>query len=390
MSDTLIGSIRRDIATLPESGIVEVVNYGRERSDIIALWAGEGDKPTPDFISDAAMASLRNGETFYTYQRGIPELREALARYHARIYGAVRSAENFYVTGSGMQAIMEAVQCVLGAGDEVIVPTPCWPNILGAVQVAGGKVAMALMTFGNNGWQVDLDTLFAARTEKTKAIFVNSPGNPTGALLSRDELIAIRDFARAHDLWIIADEVYGRFTFDNKPAASFLEITGPDEKIIVVNTFSKNWAMTGWRTGWVIVPEALGQVMENLVQYNTSGVPVFLQRGCVVALEEGEAFLKAQVEEVRLVRDMVCKEMATWPRVSAVPPQGAFYLFFAVEGEPDSRALALRLIDEASVGLAPGGAFGEGGEGFLRLCLAGSANRFEDALARLRPVLGKP
>lgn len=385
---TRLETIRNDIATLPESGIVEVINYGRDREGIIPLWAGEGEVPTPDFISTAAKRSLDEGETFYTNQRGIPELREALAVYHERIYSAGRDMENFYVTGSGMQAIMNAVQSVVGAGDEVLVMTPGWPNIFGAVQIAGGRTVAAPMSFDESGWQVDLGALFDARTPRTKALFINSPGNPTGVTLDREQLIAIRDFARAHDLWIIADEVYGRFCFDGKPAPSFLEIMEPEERLLVVNTFSKNWAMTGWRTGWVIAPASLGEVMENLIQYNTSGVPVFLQRGAIAALEQGEAFLAHQVAEVKSVRDLVCDEMAKWSRVKAVPPQGAFYLFFSVDGEADSRALALRLIDETNVGLAPGGAFGPGGEGFLRLCLAGSPRRFEEALTRLAHVLG--
>lgn len=384
----ILDRIRHDIATLPESGIVEVVNYGRGREGLIPLWAGEGDLPTPDFISQAAKRSLDDGETFYTYQRGVPELREALAIYHDRIYGAGRSDENFYVTGSGMQAIMSAVQCVVGAGDEVLVLTPGWPNIFGAVQVAGARTVAAPMSFGESGWQVDLDVLFDRRTDRTRALFVNSPGNPTGVTLSREDLVAIRDFARQHDLWIIADEVYGRFYFDGQVAPSFLEIMEPEEKLLVVNTFSKNWAMTGWRIGWIIAPQSLGQVMENLVQYNTSGVPVFLQRGATVALEEGEEFLAMQLDQVRRVRSLVCEEMAGWSRVKVAPPRGAFYLFFPVDGENDSRSVALRLIDECNVGLAPGGAFGPGGEGCLRLCLAGAPARFEQALARLHPVLG--
>lgn len=385
----MLGRIRQDIATLPESGIVEVVNYGRGKEGLIPLWAGEGDLPTPVFISAAAKQSLDEGETFYTYQRGIPELREALARYHQRIYGGGRSEENFYVTGSGMQAIMSAVQCVIGAGDEVLALTPAWPNIFGAVQVAGAKTVAVPMQFGEAGWSVDLEALFAKRTERTRALFINSPGNPTGVTLSQDQLVAIRDFARAHDLWIIADEVYGRFSFDQAVAPSFLEIMEPEEKLLVVNTFSKNWAMTGWRIGWIVAPQSLGDVMENLVQYNTSGVPVFSQRAAVAALEEGEEFLAMQVNQVRTVRDLVCTEMASWPRVRSAPPQGAFYLFFSVEGEKESRSLALRLIDETNVGLAPGGAFGPGGEGCLRLCLAGSPTRFEQALERLQPVLGQ-
>ena len=387
MSDLASLGIRRDIVDLPESGIVEVVNYGREKPDIIALWAGEGDKPTPDFISDAAVTSLRDGETFYTYQRGIPELREALAHYHKGLYGGDRTAENYFVTGSGMQAITNAVQSVVGAGDEVVTPTPAWPNIVGAVQIAGGRTVSAPMTFDHEGWQIDLDRLFDACSDKTKAIFINSPGNPTGVVLSREEVLAVRDFARERGLWILADEVYGRFSFDGDLAPSFQQVMGSEERLLIVNTFSKNWAMTGWRTGWITAPASLGQVMENLIQYNTSGVPVFLQRGCIAALEQGEAFLQAQIDEVRDVRDLVCGEMSRWSKVEVAPPKGAFYLFFRVKGATSSRDIALSLIDETNVGLAPGSAFGEEGEGFLRLCLAGSPARFKEALERLRPAL---
>lgn len=388
MTDLAGSGIRRDIVDLPESGIVEVVNYGREKPGIIALWAGEGDKPTPDFIADAAVASLRDGETFYTYQRGIPELREALAQYHQRLYGGARTAENYFVTGSGMQAITNAVQSVVSVGDEVVTPTPAWPNIVGAVQIAGGRTVSAPMRFDHEGWQIDLDTLFDACTQKTRALFINSPGNPTGVVLSEQEVLAVRDFARERGLWIIADEVYGRFSFEGDIAPSFHQVMEPEEPLLGVNTFSKNWAMTGWRTGWITAPASLGQVMENLIQYNTSGVPVFLQRGCIAALEEGEAFLTSQIDEVRGVRDLVCREMSTWSKVDVAPPKGAFYLFFRVKGANDSREVALSLIDETNVGLAPGGAFGKEGEGFLRLCLAGSKERFEDALERLRPALG--
>jgi aspartate/methionine/tyrosine aminotransferase len=163
----------------------------------------------------------------------------------------------------------------------------------------------------------------------------------------------------------------------------------PDEQLIVVNTFSKNWSMTGWRVGWVVIPHsrALGQVYENLVQYNTSGVPAFLQYGCVKALTDGDAYLKSLVEQCRQGRALVCERLATVPRVRLVWPQGAFYLFFQVEGESDSLALAKRLVDEAHVGLAPGSAFGSGGEGFLRLCFAASPATLRTGVERLAAAL---
>lgn len=376
-------NLREPIRLLPESGIVEAVNYGRDREGLIPLWAGEGDEPTPRFICDAAERSLHAGETFYTYQRGIPELREALARYHSRLYSRNFEMEEFFVTGSGMQAMQVAVQAVVGAGDDVIVPTPGWPNIYGAAQVAGARCIYVPLKNVEGKWIDDVDAIIGAWTPKTRAIFVNSPGNPSGVVASREDLIRLRDFARDKGLWIIADEVYGRFYYDGGVAPSFLDICTPEDQLIVVNTFSKNWAMTGWRVGWIVAPPALGQVMENLVQYSTSGVPIFSQRACVVALEEGEEFLLAQVARAHQARDMVCAGLSACERVVLAPPDGAFYLFFGIEGETDSRALALKLIDEANVGLAPGSAFGPAGEGYLRLCFAGSHERLEEAVTRL-------
>jgi len=380
-------ALREPIRLLPESGIVEAVNYGRDREGLIPLWAGEGDEPTPRFICDAAERSIKEGETFYTYQRGIPELREALARYHTRHYGRRFEMEEFFVTGSGMQAMQIAVQSVVGAGDEVIVPTPGWPNIYGAAQVAGAECIYVPFDNEAGKWVCNVDRIIAAWTPRTRAVFVNSPGNPTGSVVPREDLIRIRDFARDKGLWIIADEVYGRFFYPQGVAPSFLDICTPDDQLIVVNTFSKNWAMTGWRVGWIVAPPVLGQVMENLVQYSTSGVPIFSQRACVAALDDGEDFLQAQVTRAHEARDMVCAGLSGCERAVVAPPEGAFYLFFGVEGETDSRTLALKLIDEANVGLAPGSAFGPAGEGYLRLCFAGSHERLEEAVARLVEAL---
>ncbi|MCB1488263.1 MAG: pyridoxal phosphate-dependent aminotransferase [Bauldia sp.] len=383
MSDTvLISSLRAEARDAPESGIVEVFNYGRNRPGLIPLWVGEGDLPTPDFIIAAANQSLARGETFYTYQRGVPELREALAGYHRRTYGGEFPSERFFVTGGGMQAIQIATRMVAGTGDEVVTPVPCWPNITAAVGIAGARPVPVPMTFGNAGWTLDLDRLFDAVTDRTKAIFVNSPSNPTGWTATREELEAIRQFAARRGLWIIADEVYGRFFYKGERAASFYDIADRDERILFVNTFSKNYAMTGWRIGWLSAPVELGQTIENLIQYSTSGVAAFMQRAATVALEEGDAFLDMQVARAREGRRICCSRLAATGRVRLAEPDGAFYLFFAIDGETDSRALGLRLVDEANVGVAPGIAFGDD-TGFMRICFARSADQLEEAASRL-------
>ncbi len=382
-SNPLLAALRAEARDTPESGIVEVFNYGRGRDGLIPLWVGEGDLPTPAFIADAAAKSLRDGETFYTWQLGIPDLRAALARYHARTYGRPFDANRFYVTIGGMHAIQMAVRMAAGNGDEVVVPTPAWPNFAGAIGVAGAKTVEVPMTFGNAGWTLDLDRLFDAVTPRTKALLVNSPANPTGWTAKRDELAAILDFARRRGLWIIADEVYHRFFYAGGRAPSFYDIAEDDDRIFYVNTFSKNWAMTGWRIGWLSAPPALAPVVENLVQYSTSGVAAFMQRAATAALDNGEDFIRSQVERARVGRQIMTETLAATGRARFVEPDGAFYLFFGVDGIPDTGRLALRLVDEANVGVAPGTAFGAAGQGFMRLCFARDAGQLRTAATRL-------
>lgn len=379
----LVGMIRPEARGAPESGIVEVMNYGRGRPGLIPLWAGEGDLPTPDFICAAAVRSLEAGETFYTWQRGIPELRQALADYHARVYGRRFDHDRFFVTGSGMQAIQTAVRMVAGDGDEVVVPSPGWPNSSAALGIAGARTVDLPMRFTADGWRLDLDRLFDACGPATRAIFLNSPSNPAGWTASVAELSAILDFARGRGIWIIADEVYGRFCFEGDRAPSFHDVAEPEDAVLYVNTFSKNWAMTGWRIGWLEAPPVLGQVIENLVQYSTSGVAAFMQRAAATALADGEDFVAYQVERARRGRDILCETLAATGRVRFAPPAGAFYLFFAIDGEPDVTRLGLRLVDEANVGLAPGTAFGSAGAGFMRACFAASEATVSEAARRL-------
>jgi aspartate/methionine/tyrosine aminotransferase len=379
----LLDHIRAAARGMQPSGIVAAMKYGFGREGLIPLWAGEGDLPTPDFICEAATRSLKAGETFYTWQRGIPELRAALAAYHAAHYGTANDPERFFVTASGMQAIVMAFALTIGEGDEVIDPTPSWPNAGAAADAAAAIPVFVPLQLGDGGFKLDLDRVADAITPKTRAIFVNTPGNPTGWTATQDELRAILALARKHGLWIVADEVYGRFYFGNAARApSFHDVMQPDDRILFVNTFSKNWAMTGWRIGWIEADPSLGQVIENLIQASTSGVAVFMQRAAVVALERGESFVAHQVERARRGRDIVAKLTETG-RVRIVPPAGAFYQLLAIDGEPDSSALVFRLIDEANIGLAPGTAFGPGAENYMRLCFARSPESLSHAVERL-------
>lgn len=377
-------AVLRDAARLaPESGIVAVANHGRAKPGIIPLWVGEGDQPTPDFISNAMRASLDAGETFYTWQRGIPDLRAALARYHTRHFGKQFDASEFLVTGGGMHAILLSLQATAGQGDEAIYLTPAWPNFPGAAGVAGIRPVGVPLDFTDNGWTLDHERLAAAITPKTKAIFFNSPSNPTGWTAGRSDLEAVLELSRKHGLWVIADEIYALFHYDGGRAPSFVDVMGDDDRVLFVNTFSKNWAMTGWRIGWIKAHPSLQQTFENLIQYSTSGVAPFMQRGGVAALDDGDQYLSVQVEHARQARDLVCSGLRSTGRTRFATPAGAFYLFFSIDGVTDSRAAAIRIIDEANVGLAPGSAFGQAGEGFFRLCFHRGVDGLEEATSRL-------
>ncbi len=379
----LIDTMRPEARQAPESGIVAVMNHGRGRDGLIPLWAGEGDLPTPDFISAAAMAGLQAGETFYTWQRGIPELRDALARYHGRHFGRRFVDEEFMVVGSGMQAIQLALQATAGAGDDVVYLSPAWPNLAAAAGVAGARPVPVQLDDTANGWALDIEKLAAAITPRTKAIFINTPSNPTGWTADLATLEAILELARARGLWIIADEIYSLFHYGGGRAPSFYDIMADEDRVIFVNSFSKNWAMTGWRVGWLRIHPSLQPMFENLIQYSTSGVAQFMQRGAVAALDEGDAFVAGQVERARQARDLVCSTLGDTGRARFAVPQGAFYLFFAIDGLDDSRRAAFDIVDHANVGLAPGTAFGVGGEAFLRLCFHRRLDQLEEAANRI-------
>ena len=385
---TLIAELRPEARNAPESGIVEVMNHGRLRPGLIPLWVGEGDLSTPAFIADAAARSLAAGETFYTWQRGIPELREALARYHQRLYGRSFSPESFFVTGSGMQSVQIAVRMIAGPGDELIIPTPAWPNFGAAVAVSGATTVCVPMDYAQGRFTLDLDKLAAAITPRTRGILVNSPSNPTGWTATKAEQEALLALSRKHGIWLIADEIYGRFIYDgSERASSFHDIMEAEDRVIFVQTFSKNWAMTGWRIGWIEVPVAFGQIVENLIQYSTSGSPVFVQRGAIAALDDGEGFVAEQIARAAEGRRIVFEGLKATNRVTLSAPVGAFYQFFSVDGREDSRKLAVDLVDSANVGLAPGTAFGPGGETGLRLCFARKSADLVEAVARLQKAL---
>ena len=375
------------IRAIPMSDIIEVVDLARDDPDVCKLWVGESDLPTPEFICDATVRAMREGHTRYTYSRGIPSLREALADYHTRLYRTPIDVERVSVTVGGMQAVMQTFQAVCEPGDEVVVPSPAWTNVFEAARIAGAEVVTVPFRFGNQGWHLDLDEFFAAVTPRTRVLVVNSPQNPTGWIMPRAQMEEVLAFARRRGLWILADEVYHRLTYEMPRAPSFLELCDPEDRVIATNTFSKSWAMTGWRAGWAVAPPSLGLIFENLLQFGTTGLPTFVQHGCEAAVRHGEAFIEAFVERCRTGRDVVCDALADVPGLRFEKPGGTFYLMVRMEGLEDSKAFVIEVLREAKVGLCPGVAFGPGGEGHFRICFGVDHRLLEEAMARLRAYL---
>ena len=387
---SVLASLSPRALAAPESGIVEVITYARDREGLIPLWAGEGDLPSPDFINRAASDALLGGETFYTWQRGIPELREALSRYYSRHFSVSLPSDHFYVTGSGMHAILLAVQALTAPGDELIYLSPAWPNIVASVELGGAKAVPMTLDFVDGGWSLDIEKLERLITPRTRALFINTPSNPTGWTASREELTAILNLARHHGLWIIADEIYALYHYGTGlRAPSFMDIMEEGDRVIFANSFSKNWSMTGWRVGWLVAPPEMGQVIENLIQYSNSGVAQFLQRGCVVALDQGDDFIRENIGRARTSRDILCDTLIATNRVETLKPQGALYAFLKVDGVSDSRSAALDIVDKVQVALAPGSAFGPGGELFLRACFLRNPEQVRQAANRLADYIAK-
>lgn len=379
--------VKRTISALEDSPIIEVWRLGIDRPDVIGLWAGESDLPTPAFICEAASVALAQGKTFYSQNRGIAALRDAIRRYYLRLCGIHIDDGRIAATSSGMNAVMLVTQAIVGPGDNVVCVTPSWPNILRAISIQGGEVREVPLAHDESGWSLDLDKLFAACDQRTSAIYFASPGNPTGWLMERNEQHRLLTFARERGIALIADEVYQRIVYDREYAPSMLEIAAPDDPVFVVNSFSKAWAMTGWRMGWMVFPASMTATFEKLIQFNTSGGQAFLQEAAALALNDGEPFVKSFVERCRRGRQIVLDRFAQMPGVQVVPNLASFYLMFEIESVADTLAFCKRAVLEAGVGLAPGIAFGAQSAQQIRLCYARSEDSLRDAMERLEPLI---
>ena len=375
--------VRQDIEVLEDSPIVEVWRMGYGDPSVIGMFAGEPDVPTPDFICEAAADALKAGKTFYTPNRGIAPMRDAISAYLKSIYHVDIPEHRIALTPSGMSAVMLIAQATVKPGDNVVAITPSWPNIMRAMQICGAEAREVAMTPGNAGWSLDMDKVFAACDANTKVIYLASPGNPTGWMITPEEAERLLAFAREKGIAILSDEVYHRLVYDRPIAFSFLNIAKPNDPLFVVNSFSKAWAMTGWRLGWIVYPEGLKDSFEKLIQFNTSGAPEFLQHGAIAALSKGEAFTKFFTARCGEGRKLVNDRLARMPRVHNIPNEGSFYAMFSVDGVDDTLTFCKRAVVEAKIGMAPGISFGKGSERYIRLCYAKSQEMLTEAMDRL-------
>lgn len=381
--------MRDAIAGLPASKIREVANAALGRSDVLAFWFGESDEVTPDMAREAAIASLQAGETFYSHNLGLPSLREALSAYMSGLHQPVEM-ERIAVTSSGVSALMIAGQLLFEPGDEVVAVVPVWPNVTAQPQILGAEVKRVPLEARNGAWRLDLQVLLDAITSRTRAVILNAPNNPTGWTLTRAEQESILARCRELGVWILADEVYERLYFDHghQAAPSFLDIAEPTDRLIVVHSFSKSFLMTGWRLGWLVLPAGLSHEVAKLIEFNTSCAPVFVQKGGLAALAHADAAVSNLVGHLRVCRDTLSPRLAALPRVTVSLPRGGMYAFFRVEGEDDSLAFAKRLVAKHGLGLAPGVAFGEEAEGWLRWCFATKEpSRLVQGVGRLAEAL---
>lgn len=376
------------LASAKGGSIAEVAAVALSRPDAIKMWFGEPDLDTPEFIKRAAERALREGRTFYSHRRGIVELRETIAAYLTGLYRIPVEPERITVTASGMNAIMVALQAVHAPGGNMVIVGPIWPNITTAMAVIGAEVRSVRLRRNSVSWYLDLGELFDAVDCATRAIFVASPGNPTGWVCEPDMQAEMLRFCSQRGIHLIADEVYQRIIFDRELAPSFLNAGNSAEApLLIVNSFSKTWAMSGWRLGWLVHPTSAAAYIGELNAVNNTCSATFVQHAGIEALRSGEPFVRQMRDYCRRGRDYAHAMLSQIPRVHPMAPEAAMYSFFRIDGIADSVAFAKALAAETGVGLAPGSAFGEGNEGYFRLCYALDNDKIGRALERLNSFI---
>ena len=377
---------------IPHSRIRELADLAMSMDGVLKLYFGESNVPTPEFIKRAAQKAMADGYTFYTENAGLPSLRKALARHYQELHAVeLDPANEIVITASGGQAVHLAARCVLDPGDEALVLTPAWPNGAANVAMANAVPIEIAQPLVGDRYGVDFGALEAAITPRTRMLFYTSPSNPLGWVATIDEQRQLLEFARRHGLWLIADEVYERLNYTGpkptSPAPSMLKIATRDDALIVIQSFSKAYCMTGWRLGWLVARRDLAARATQLNEFVVSHAPSFTQRAGETALLWGEKALAEMLVRLKENRDFCLAALAKMPGVTVPKPDGAFYLFPKIAGTEDSFDFCKRLLLETQVGLAPGVAFGAGGEGSVRICYAADRPILEQAMTRLSSFL---
>ena len=374
---------RDEIESLKQNGITKVAFKRLDDPKVIPLWFGEGDTVTPAFIRNATKAALDKGETFYSHTRGRPELRNAIKHYLDNLYGIEVDERRITVPGAAMLGVTIAAQMALSNGDHGLIVGPVWPNIDAVFRITGADLSYVRQRLTPDGWRLSAEEIIDAVQPNTKAIFVNSPSNPTGWIMSQDDQRKLMQFARDNQVLIIADEVYHRTVFDGAYAPSFLQVAQENDPLVVVNGFSKAWAMTGWRIGWVVTPLRHEMHWTALSECFNTTTNVFCQLGAVAALEQGEGFVAEQQKQFQHGRTLVDAALGNHELFDYTSPEGAFYAFPRVRGCTDTLDYVERLLEEEDVGLAPGYTFGPDNESYFRICFAQSHDRLQEGLERI-------
>lgn len=378
-----MSALRPEILALENNGIAKVAQTRIADPDIIPLWFGEGDLPTSEVVKNATKKALDDNIIYYSNTRGRSELRHEIKRYLDGLYGIDLDFDRITVPGSTMLALNIASQMALTTGSHGLIVSPAWPNITSAFKVTGAEVEHVRQRQIDSQWQLRIDDLIAAVRPNTRAIFVNSPCNPTGWVMQREDQQQLLEFCRQREILLIADEVYHRTVFDGPAAPSFLNIARDDDPVIVISGFSKAWAMTGWRVGWMIAPAAWSEQLAALSECFNTGAPTFVQLGAMAALEHGEPDVRSMVAQYAGGRDLVMDILGQHPRIEIMRPEGAFYAFPRLKNPGSMLEFCERLADEPKVGIAPGYTFGPGNEEHFRVCFALSHDRLREALTRL-------
>jgi aspartate/methionine/tyrosine aminotransferase len=376
--------IRAQVRDLHTETIANLALRARELGDVIALWYGEGDMVTPAFIREAAKAALDEGLTFYIpNMRGHGPLNEALSDYQTRMHGQTITIARTTVTPGGMQALYFALELLVDTGTNVVYIAPQWQNIHNAIHLIGGEPRPFALDFDGD-WRLDLDRLFATCDARTRAIFLSTPSNPTGWTATRNELEALLDFSRRTGIWIISDEVYGRLYFDDVVAPSVLQVAEDGDRVLSVNSFSKAWAMTGWRIGWLTHPSGVADQLGAMTQFANSGTSGPVQAGAVAAIRQGEPLVQEIRQRIKTGLDLAYDRLAQIPGiVLPAKPRGGMYAFFALEGESDASRVCADILEKARVGLAPGHLFGQSANAFMRMCVCRDRQQIATALDRM-------